>query len=260
MLGCYRLQWRGICEVCATYLRPELPFGDANQVDGGSAKGRSKDLLAGRVPGRSPHPGPGKDGGAKAPQCGLAAWHGWGQQRSSVRWTPQDRSFPLKQANPPFSKRGKGSLRASGGEEEDIIKINASWALATMIFDKLQGGGERVAPALSPSWFQSPPGLAVHYFTQLHPLSAGARSQDRHPSRRAWYSKGSSTWPPTFPTLGEKEQTGFALGHRATEDGARVSGLLGVRSILPCTFQSCKNKAVLWTRVTLSEVISMWRT
>lgn len=117
-----------------------------------------------------------------------------------------------------------------------------------------------MAPALSPSWFQSPPGLAVHYFMQPHPLSAGARSQDRHPSQRAWYSKGSSMWPPTFPTLGETEQTGFALGHRATEDGARVSGLLGVHSIHPCTFQSCKNKAVLWTRVTLSEVISMWRT
>lgn len=66
------------------------------------------------------------------------------------------RSFPLKQANPPFSKRGKGSLQASGGEEEDIVKINASWALATMIFDKLQGGRSEWAP------HSVPPGFSPH--------------------------------------------------------------------------------------------------
>ena len=56
MLSCYQLQMLGICEVCATYLRAELPFMDSNQEDRGSAKGGSKDSTAMCVPHVSPRP------------------------------------------------------------------------------------------------------------------------------------------------------------------------------------------------------------
>lgn len=42
MLSCYQPQLLGICEVCATYLRAELPFTDSNQEDRGRAEAEAK--------------------------------------------------------------------------------------------------------------------------------------------------------------------------------------------------------------------------